>query len=51
MSVTISQSISSVPEVWKEYNKQKPDTDLKILEIVPESIPIQGKKNTNLLFH
>lgn len=23
MSVTISQSISSVPDVWKEYNKQQ----------------------------
>lgn len=41
MSVTISQSISSVPEVWKKYNKQKPDIDLKTPEIIPETV--QGK--------
>jgi len=44
MSVTISQSISSVPDVWKEYNKQKPDTDAKTPEIIPDTIQaVQGK--------
>lgn len=45
MSVTISQSISSVPEVWKEFNKQKPDAELKTPEIIPaETVPVvQGK--------
>lgn len=41
MSVTISQSISSVPEVWKEYNKHKQETELKTPEIIPDAV--QGK--------
>lgn len=39
MSVTISQSINSVPDVWKEFNKQKPDIESKTLQtIVPDAV-------------
>ncbi|XP_025423087.1 low density lipoprotein receptor adapter protein 1-like isoform X2 [Sipha flava] len=38
MSITISQLISSVPDVWKEYNKQKSDIELKTPEIIPNTV-------------
>ncbi|CAI6345700.1 unnamed protein product [Macrosiphum euphorbiae] len=40
MSVTIGQSISSVPDVWKEINKPKPDADLKTPDVIPaDTVP------------
>lgn len=47
MSVTISQSISSVPEVLK-YSIQKSETDSKIPEIVPVNT-VQGNYVVTLL--